>query len=80
MKTHTHGNGNGLDDLYILPDNHGEQRVITRWLLDHGIRYQWSYSNVEGQDWHGSHFIEIPFGERHAEGLQHHLENGDLAR
>lgn len=63
MKTTTHGNGNGLDDLYILPDNEQERQRIADYLKSIGIRYEWSFSDVEGQDWHGKHFFELPFGE-----------------
>lgn len=63
MKTHTHGNGHGLDDLYILPDNDNEAKRITDYLAARGIGFDWSLSDVEGQDWFGKRFIEIPFGE-----------------
>jgi hypothetical protein len=63
MQTHTHGNGNGLNDLYILPDNADESQRITQYLKSREIGYEWSFSDVEGQDWHGRRFIEIPFGE-----------------
>jgi len=63
MKTATHGNGNGLDDLYILPDDEKERQRIADYLKSRGIRYNWSFSDVEGQDWHGRHFFELPFGE-----------------
>ncbi len=92
MKTTTHGNGNGLNDLYILPDNQHESDRITRYLKERGQRFSWSYSDVEGQDWYGKAFIEIAFGEsllpeielrlhswrnRHALGDQdHHARHG----
>lgn len=63
MKTNTHGNGNGLNDLYILPDDDQERQRITDYLDSRGIHYQWSFSDVEGQDWFGKRFIELPFGE-----------------
>lgn len=63
MKTATHGNGNGLDDLYILPDDHAEAERITQYLFSRGMPHHWSASDVEGQDWYGRRFIEIPFGE-----------------
>lgn len=62
MKTHTNGNGRGLDDLYILPDNSAERDRIEQYLKSRNIGYQWSYSDVDGQDWYGKHFLEIPFG------------------
>lgn len=63
MKTTTHGNGNGLNDLYILPDDHAERDRITLYLLSIKQSYQWSRSDVEGQEWYGRWFFEIPFGE-----------------
>lgn len=63
MKTTTHGNGNGLDDLYILPDDQHEAERITRYLKERGQRFSWSASDVMGQDWYGKAFIEIAFGE-----------------
>lgn len=63
MKTTTHGNGRGLDDLYILPDDASEWSQIVGYLKSRSIAYQHSLSDVEGQDWFGKQFIEIPFGE-----------------
>ena len=63
MKTDTHGNGNGLNDLYILPETPEETGTITRYLRHRAISHHWSHSDVEGQEWYGKNFIEIPFGE-----------------
>lgn len=63
MKTSTHGNGRGLNDLYILPDDAAEGDCIVRYLKARGMGFQWSHSDVEGQEWYGKRFIEIPFGE-----------------
>jgi hypothetical protein len=63
MKTATHGNGRGLDDLYILPDSPEEARKITDYVRSINCSYSWSVSDVKGQDWYGKAFIEIPFGE-----------------
>lgn len=63
MKTNTHGNGRGLNDLYLLPDNDGERDRITEYLKARGIPFEWTRSDVEGQEWYGKTFIEIPFGE-----------------
>lgn len=63
MQTNKHGNGNGLDDLYILPDSPQEGERIVSYLRKVGHSFSWSYSDVEGQSWHGKRFIEIPFGE-----------------
>lgn len=63
MKTATHGNGRGINDLYILPDNEQERQRIADYLKSRDILYEWSFSDVEGQDWHGRHFFDLPFGE-----------------
>jgi hypothetical protein len=63
MKTSSHGNGNGLNDLYVLPESNDEKRSIELFLNNNKIDYINTYSDVEGQEWHGKAFIEIPFGE-----------------
>lgn len=59
----THGNGNGLNDLYILPADELEATAIARFLTERGRSFTWSYANVRGHDWYGKRFIEVPFGE-----------------
>jgi hypothetical protein len=63
MQTSTHGNGRGLNDLYILPDDSEESEKITDYLQKREIPYSWSFSDVAGQEWYGKRFIDIPFGE-----------------
>lgn len=63
MKTDTHGNGNGLNDLYILPETDYEEAILVRWLPSTGYRYRWQRSDNPGNDWHGKRFIVVPFGE-----------------
>ena len=63
MKTTKHGNGRGHDDLYILPDDHAEASRITGYLESKGFSYSWCQSDVEGQEWYGRSFIDVPFGE-----------------
>jgi hypothetical protein len=60
MKFEQHGNGNGLDDLYVLPESDEWGKVID-YLDANGIRFTRSFSDVQGQDWYGKQFIEIPF-------------------
>lgn len=69
MEFSTHGNGNNLDDLYILPDNARERRFISDYL--HGLNLRWSlrYSDVPGQYWFGKRFFDIPFGEHLIDGI-----------
>ena len=62
MKTNTHGNGNGMDDLYILPDSHEESQRIVKYLRKTDRSFYWSRSDVEEHEWHGRSFIDIPFG------------------
>jgi hypothetical protein len=59
----SHGNNVGLNDLYVLPASPEEGQKIEEYLKQNGRSYEWSFSNVEGQPWHGKRFIEIPFGE-----------------
>ena len=64
MKYATHGLGNGLNDLYILPENNQEKEIILSVIKSRGVPlWQWSYSYVKGQSWYGKQFIEIPFAE-----------------
>ena len=63
MKTDTHGNGNELNDLYILPESNEEESKIIECLEKHGLGYQFSYGNVKGHEWYGKKFIEVPFCE-----------------
>ena len=65
MKIDSHGNGNGLNDLYILPETEEETKKVMRYIEDNGLSYQWSRANVQGHEWYGKRFIEIPFGEAH---------------
>ena len=58
----THGNGNGLDDLYILPSSAGEALKITRFLRSIDRKHTWELSDVPGQNWYGAEFLAIPFG------------------
>jgi hypothetical protein len=63
MKYSTHGNGNGLNDLYILPETQAERHNLQSLAKTNGWNYGWCFSDVKGQDWHGKQFMEIPFGE-----------------
>lgn len=63
MKTDTHGNGHGLNDLYILPENDDEQERIFDFLLEKKQKWSFSYSNVKGHTWHGKRFIVVDFAE-----------------
>lgn len=74
MKYDKHGNGNGYDDLYILPENNKEQGKVISFLQTHSLNYSWCYSNVEGNPWHGKNFIEVPFCECWKEALMMYVE------
>ena len=63
MKTATHGNGNGLDDLLVLPETEEERKAVLLLAKSRGRHVTSSISNVEGQDWYGKQFIEILFSE-----------------
>ena len=62
MKATTHGNGRGLDDLYVLPENEHEKQDIMKWLDAKDQPFAWNRSDVPGQDWQGKWFLDIPFG------------------
>ena len=75
MRLATHGNGNGFDDLYILPENELERKQILKFLKTRcTMSYQWSISDVKGQEWFGKKFIEVPFGASLAKELTHQLD------
>ena len=49
-------------DLYILPESQDEREKVIAFLKRKAWTHHNSYSNVEGQAWHGKTFIEVPFG------------------
>ena len=63
MQHSTHGNGKGLDDLYLLPETDQEKDQIKQFLDATNLNYYTSYSNVKGHGWYGKRFFEIPFSE-----------------
>lgn len=63
MKFDKHGNGNGMDDLYVLPESKAERDAIILFLHSIGRSFSMKHSTVDGQDWYGKTFIEIHFGE-----------------
>ena len=70
MKTETHGNGHGLNDLYILTESKDEDKKILDYLDNINSDYNFIYSNVKGHEWYGKRFIEIPFGENLLEDIR----------
>lgn len=48
-------------DLYILPENDRERKIITIFLNLKGVAYGTSLSNVKGQEWEGKTFFDVPF-------------------
>jgi hypothetical protein len=70
MQFDTHGNGHGLNDLYVLPENQAESDAAISYLRDHDICYTWDISDNEGQTWCGERFLSIPFGEPHREAIE----------
>jgi len=71
MKFDKHGNGHGLDDLYCLPETEKEKNLLVSWLRAKERGFTISWANVEGHEWYGKSFIEIPFGEN----LRTEIEN-----
>ena len=77
MQIDTHGNGHGLNDLYILPDNAKETTEILIFLNNKCFNWYWSSANVEGNSWYGKQFIDVPFGESLSNELTQYLEAWD---
>lgn len=75
MKLLTHGLNHGLNDLYILPESAAETATIWRFLKDKNVSYRTTYANVEGHDWYGKNFIDVPFGEYLWEELEQLARN-----
>jgi hypothetical protein len=69
MKFSSHGNGNGLNDLYILPETDKERELIKKFVKEKDIR---SMNTFIGQadEWKGKVCFEIPFGEGWKNELQ----------
>lgn len=69
MKFNTHST-----DLYILPENDAEEKILIQWAKIVGIystvNFTREYSNVEGQNWFGKMFYEIPFGSNRRESIE----------
>jgi len=63
MKFDKHGNGNGYDDLYILPENDEENKAVISFLTKGKFYFERSFSNIPGNDWFGKSFIDVPFCE-----------------
>jgi hypothetical protein len=63
MQTSTHGNGNGLDNLYILPDTNEEQQVIENWLRARSVGFRKVWSTVPADIWTRKEFLDVPFRE-----------------
>lgn len=52
--------GNYESDLHVLPHSH-EMKAVRDFIVSQGHTATIVYSNVEGQDWYGRYFIEVPF-------------------
>lgn len=70
MRFSTHGNGNGLDDLYVMPESTEDRekiKEVVKQARDAGEIWpkngHWCRSDVPESDWYGRMFYEIPFGE-----------------
>lgn len=70
MQFDTHGNGNGYNDLYILPETQEEKEKLNAFIS----MGAWCYSNVEGQAWYGKTFLDIPFGEYLREEIERAIQ------
>ena len=63
MKHTKHGNDEGRDDLYILPESRVEEDGIRKFLNDNKVSYKMSMSDAQGPDWYGRQFFDLRFGE-----------------
>lgn len=59
----SHGNGKGLNDLYVLPASQEEAAAIMSFLKEKDHSFHWVVANVQGHNWYGKSFLDIPFGE-----------------
>lgn len=48
-------------DLQVLPESETEKKEFLEYCKLNQLKPQTYYSNVEGQDWFGQMFYEIPF-------------------
>jgi hypothetical protein len=62
MKFASHGNGNGLNDLYILPESEKEKDLIKSFIKKNDIKSS-SMFYAHGDEWENKLAFEIPFGE-----------------
>jgi hypothetical protein len=62
MKFDKHGNGHGLDDLYVLPETQEELEKVVAFLKGKGRSFSFFRSTVSGA-WEGKMAIDVPFGE-----------------
>jgi len=74
----SHGLGHGLDDLYVLPSSPEEADKIIAFLENEGMGFQWSNADVEGHEWYGKRFIEIPFGDAYKGEIEALLSGGEV--
>ncbi len=63
MEFETHGNGSGLDDLYVLPRSPAEALAIRKFLVSIGRDFKTEIADVKGHAWFGKQFIDIPFSQ-----------------
>ena len=70
MQTDTHGNGNGLNDLYVLCETIYESGMVLAYLKKHNLSHSLSFSNVKGQAWYGKQFMIVNFAEPHCAAIE----------
>jgi hypothetical protein len=65
MQYDKHGNGNGLDDLYLLPESEEEKEMVVDYLKKNGLYYSIEFADGADKDstWHRKFFILVPFAE-----------------
>lgn len=73
MTFSTHGNGHGLDDLYIMPDSEQEANLVLDYLT--GLRKSGRLSSYIVCS---KKFIEIPFGESFKSEIEELIKQAEL--
>lgn len=82
MKFATHGNGKGLDDLYIMPES-GLEREALRHVIGTMKKNGYiidTFTGSKGSDFAGILCYDVPMGEWMQESIEtavkHYMEGG----
>lgn len=75
MQFENHGNGHGMNDLYVLPECTREFDALVQVIRELRDKVgfflaAWERSDIAGQDWYGKTFLEIPFGQGFKDAIE----------